>query len=79
MSATGVVDLESSAASGGLAATGYVVEAGSAPGLSDLARLHVGRVTRFTTTAPPGVYYVRVRAIYASGTSLPSNEIVVRR
>jgi hypothetical protein len=79
MSATGVVDLEWSAASGGLAATGYVVEAGSAPGLSDLARLHVGRVTRFTTTAPPGVYYVRVRAIYASGTSLPSNEIVVRR
>ena len=79
MSASGVVDLRWTASAGGYAPTGYVIEAGSGPGLSDLARLQVGNVTRFTTTAQPGVYYVRVRAINSRGTSLPSNEIVVRR
>ena len=79
MSASGVVDLRWTASAGGYAPTGYIVEAGSGPGLSDLSRLQVGNVTRFTTTAPPGVYYVRVRSINSRGTSLPSNEIVVRR
>jgi predicted nicotinamide N-methyase len=79
VSESGIVDLRWTAATANYGATGYVIEAGSAPGLSDLARLQVGNVTQFTTTAPPGVYYVRVRAIYDSGTSLPSNEIVVRR
>ena len=79
MSASGVVDLRWTASAGGYAPTGYIVEAGSGPGLSDLAILQVGNVTRFTTTAPPGVYYVRVRSINSRGTSLPSNEIVVRR
>ena len=79
MSASGVVDLRWTASAGGYAPTGYVVEAGRGPGLSDLARLQVGNVTRFTTTALPSVYYVRVRSINSRGTSLPSNEIVVRR
>ena len=74
-----VVDLRWNASAGGYAATGYVIEAGSAPGLSDLATLAVGSVTRFVTTPPPGVYYVRVRAINRRGPSGPSNEIVVRR
>jgi predicted phage tail protein len=74
-----VVDLRWNASSGGFAPTGYVIEAGSASGLSDLATLVVGNVTRFVTTAPPGVYYVRVRAINGSGPSGPSNEIVVRK
>jgi predicted phage tail protein len=73
------VDLRWTASAGGYAATGYVIEAGSAPGLSDLATLHVGNVTRFVTEAPPGTYYVRVRALNARGPSAPSNEIVVRR
>ena len=59
--------------------TGFVIEAGSGPGLADLASLPVGNVTSFTTTAPPGTYYVRVRAVNARGASGPSNEIVVRR
>jgi predicted phage tail protein len=58
---------------------GFVIEAGSAPGLSNLAVLPVGNVTTFSTTAPPGTYYVRVRAVNARGASPPSNEIVVRR
>jgi len=73
------VDLRWTASAGGYAPTGYIIEAGSAPGLADLATLQVGNVTRFTTTAPPGVYYVRIRAVNARGTSLPSNEVVVRR
>ena len=82
LSATGagaIVDLRWTASVGGFAATGYVIEAGSAPGLSNLARIQVANLTRFTTTAPPGVYYVRVRGVNARGTSLPSNEVVVRR
>ena len=59
--------------------TGYVVEAGSAPGLSNLAVLTIGDQTIFATTAPPGTYYIRVRSVNALGTSGPSNEIVVRR
>jgi hypothetical protein len=74
-----IVDLRWNRSAGGYAATGYVIEAGSAPGLADLATLHVGNVTRFVTQAPPGTYYVRVRGINASGPSAASNEIVVRR
>jgi len=59
--------------------TGFVIEAGSAPGLANLAVLPVGNTTSFSTTAPPGRYYVRVRAVNTRGASEPSNEIVVRR
>jgi predicted phage tail protein len=64
---------------GGLAA-GYVIEAGSRSGLADLAVLRLGNTTSFATMAPPGTYYVRVRAVDASGhAGEASNEIVVRR
>jgi hypothetical protein len=73
------VDLRWAEPRGGFPETGYVIEAGSAPGKSDLARLTVGNVLRFTTVAPSGVYYVRVRALNAKGPGQPSNEIMVRR
>jgi predicted phage tail protein len=73
------VNLRWTAPSGGAAPTGYVLEAGSAPGLADLAVVNLGAVTTFSTTAPPGTYYVRVRAVNARGSSPASNEIVVRR
>lgn len=60
-------------------ADSYVIEAGTAPGLSNIATLALGRVTSFATSAPPGTYYVRVRARNGAGLSAPSNEIVVRR
>ena len=75
----GSVTLRWSPPSRGTAATGYVLEAGSAPGLSNLATLNVGNVTAFTTAVAPGTYYVRVRAVNARGASPPSNEVVVRR
>jgi predicted phage tail protein len=77
--ASGTVHLRWLRPSGGPVPTGYVVEAGSAPGLADLASIQVGALTSFSASAPPGTYYVRVRAVNARGSSPPSNEIVVRR
>lgn len=66
------------AASGGCAATGYVVVAGSAPGLSDIAIINVpAGVTTLSAAAPAGTYYVRVVALNAFGGSAPSNEVIV--
>jgi hypothetical protein len=62
---------------GGCAATQYVIEAGSSPGLSNLASLPTGAAsTTFSTSGVPnGTYFVRIRASNASGTSGPSNEV----
>ena len=54
--------------------SGYVIEAGSAPGRRDVGTLNVGAATAFGTTAAPGVYYVRVRAVNAQGVGAASNE-----
>jgi hypothetical protein len=62
----------------GPAVTGYVIEAGSAPGLSDVARVQVGAATTFSAEAPVGTYYIRVRALNGRGPGLPSNEVLVR-
>ena len=76
---TGAVNLRWTAPTGA-APTGYVIEAGTAPGRADLGALQVGNVTSFTAPAPPpGAYYVRVRAINARGAGQASNEVVVRR
>ena len=54
------------------------VVAGSAPGLDDLAIIEVpGPAVSFTTTAPPGTYYVKVFALNACGSSPYSNEVQV--
>ena len=56
----------------------YVIEAGSSPGLANLAILTVpGGPPSVTVTAPPGAYFVRVRARNALGTSAASPETVV--
>ena len=63
--------------SGPVASTQRVV-AGAAPGLGDLADIEVpGPATSFTTTAPPGIYYVKVVALNACGSSPYSNEVRV--
>lgn len=73
------VTLRWSAPSSGTAPAGYIVEVGSAAGLSNIGRFNVGATTTLSTTVPPGTYYVRVRAYNARGTSSPTNEVVVRR
>jgi hypothetical protein len=56
---------------------GYRIEAGSGPGLSNLAVLQLGVTTSFQVTAPNGTYYVRLRAGNARGLSSASNEVVL--
>src|SRR5687767_5842708 len=57
----------------GPAATLYQINAGSAPGLSDLAIITVAaNPTLFTAVAPPGTYYVRMFALNSSGPSTAS-------
>jgi hypothetical protein len=69
------VTLTWQAASG---ATGYVLEAGSSSGSSNLVSVDTGTAsTTFNAAAPAGTYYVRVRARNSCGTSGPSNETVV--
>ena len=55
----------------------YIVEAGSAPGRSDLYRASVGPQLSLTTSAPPGRYHVRVRARNAHGESPASEEVII--
>ncbi len=59
--------------------TEAIVEAGSAPGLSNLAVLPVagGQTTVTVPNVPAGTYYVRVRALNYVGASAPSNEVMV--
>jgi hypothetical protein len=56
--------------------TGYIIEAGSATGLSNLIPgATVGNVlTQSFGGVPPGTYYVRIRAVNAQGVSIVSNE-----
>ncbi len=71
-----VVTLSWQPSSAGGAPTEYVIEAGEAPGLSNVAVLPTASsMTSFVIAAPPGRYYVRVRALNAHGSSLPSAEI----
>jgi len=57
----------------------YIVEAGTAPGLSDVAVFETGssQTSVYVAPVPPGTYYARVRARNASGVSDPSNEIMI--
>jgi Metallo-peptidase family M12B Reprolysin-like len=56
----------------------YLLEVGTAPGLSNLiAGLSVADTSLVATGVPPGVYYVRVRARNLGGVSAPSNEIAI--
>ena len=60
--------------------TAYILQAGSAPGLSNLANLDLRQAQpTFTTSGvPAGTYYVRVLARRNNcSLSAPSNEVIV--
>lgn len=62
---------------GGCAPTHYALQAGTGGGLSNVGTFHVGMLTGFTVSAPPGTYFVRVVALNSYGASAPSNEVAV--
>jgi hypothetical protein len=63
--------------SGPVANTQRIV-VGSEPGLANLAAFEVpGAATSFSTTAPPGAYYVRIVALNSCGTGPYSEEVRV--
>ena len=57
----------------------YVIEAGSSPGSANLANFSTGNTsTTFSATGvTAGSYYVRVRAMTATGVGPPSNEVLL--
>lgn len=59
--------------------TDHVVEAGTAPGLTDIGQMNTGSARAFVElpAIPAGTYHLRVRARNTHGASVPSNEIVV--
>jgi hypothetical protein len=57
---------------------GFILEAGSAPGLTNIGTAKLTSGTHVTVpNVPPGTYYVRVKALNYIGASVPSNEAVV--
>ena len=57
-------------------ATRYVLEVGSAPGLSNLGTIEAGSGLTFRATGvPAGTYFVRLRGVNYGGTSAASNEL----
>ena len=73
-----IVTLTFQAPASGELVTSYTIEAGSAPGLANLARLDIGLTTSFTASAPDGIYHVRVRASGRNGMGAASNEVQIR-
>jgi predicted phage tail protein len=55
--------------------TGLQLEVGSAPGVTNLAVFQLDPTSSgFSANAPPGTYYVRLRAMNACGSALAPNE-----
>jgi predicted phage tail protein len=59
---------------GGGPPIGYIVQAGSTPGSSNLAIVNVGIATSLSASAPTGSYHIRVIAVNIYGSSARSNE-----
>ena len=58
--------------------TGFLLEAGTAPGRTDLAMLPLGPTPAISiSSVPPGRYFVRVRGINDAGVGSPSGDLVV--
>jgi glucose/arabinose dehydrogenase len=58
-------------------AQGYRLEAGSASGLANVANIDLGDIGSLQGMVPPGVYFVRMKAVNAVGVSGASNQVTV--
>lgn len=76
-SANGMVRLMWDEPQDASALRGYLVEAGSGPGRSDLARVPTTSRRLVGGPVPPGTYFVRVRSVTAAGLGSASNEVVL--
>lgn len=59
----------------GGAPTGYRLEAGTRPGLADIATIALGSARTFDAIVPPGTYFLQLRASNSCGTSAPGPAI----
>ncbi|MGE0813761.1 MAG: hypothetical protein AB7O93_10475 [Vicinamibacterales bacterium] len=77
--ATGTVTIYWQPPGGGGAPTSYLLEAGTAPGLTNITDgIQLPLVTSFSARAvPSGTYYLRMRAVNASGRGAPTRDIGV--
>jgi hypothetical protein len=55
----------------------YLVEVGTAPGLSNIMVTPTNATSLSAAGVPPGVYYVRTRAVGVAGMGPVSNEVAV--
>ena len=72
-----IVVLSWTAPASGGPVVSYIVDAGTAPGLTNLASFNTGTASTSLTVpnVPNGTYYIRIRALDATGISAPSNEV----
>ena len=76
--APGTVAISWTAPASGGPVTGYVLEAGSAPGLSDIAVIPLGPTTGLSAAGvPAGTYHLRVRAVGTAGLSAPTGDVTL--
>jgi hypothetical protein len=62
----------------GPALTAFVLQAGTGPGLSNVAVLQLApNQTSLAADVAPGTYYVRILSVNAAGASGPSNEVTL--
>jgi len=78
ISGTTVTLMWTAAVTGGAVQT-YVIEAGSAPGLANLANTATSSSATSVSfpAVPPGTYFVRVRGRNALGSSAPTADVIV--
>jgi hypothetical protein len=78
-SSGGLINFEWDAPTHGAQPIAYRLEAGSAPGVADIASVTLGPARVFTVAAPPGTYFLQLRAIGACGTSAPGPVVRLTR
>jgi hypothetical protein len=71
------VTIRWTAPTGGTAPQGYVLTAGTAPGLSNIGSASTTGTVLVVNDVPDGIYYIRVVAVGPTGTSAPTPDYTV--